>query len=325
MSFRVVKLFIIFQILLVIYFLVYFTIIFAKNTSATHRLTLKIQEKESLKHGSLIKNENLNKTQNQKELDLKEKNGKGIRIFCMIFARPNIFSNDQVILLFQYLLVLIDEFKATVINNTWGKDCDKHFFIVKLDSNLNSNISQEINYPLPILQPAKFDNEAYKRLTDKVFRTFQDVYLRYHDFDWYLKADDDTFILVDNLKSFLKTKNPSMPITFGYDYKLFVNSGGGYHSGGAGYVLSNLALKRIGSKLISNYTFCLNTRNEDIDIAQCLRKLNVKPGKSIDKKGRERFHAYSIDTHYYGRYPADFLRYVENCIKKVSIIKLVLF
>jgi hypothetical protein len=134
-------------------------------------------------------------------------------------------------------------------------------------------------------------------------------------------------MFIDNLKSFLKNKNASEPITYGYDYKLFVKPV--FHSGGAGYVLSNEALKRIGSKLASNNSFCENTRNEDVDIARCLRKLNVLPGKSVDTKGRERFHAYSIDSHFYGNYPGgqDILRYTENCIKTVSLIqkKIILF
>ncbi len=174
---------------------------------------------------------------------------------------------------------------------------------------------------MPILQPSNFYNETYHRLTDKVFKTLIDVYLKYDYFDWYIKADDDTLIFIDNLKSFLKNKNVSEPITYGYDYKLFVKPV--FHSGGAGYVLSNEALKRIGSKLVSNNSFCENTNYEDIDVASCLRKLDVLPGKSIDTKGRERFHAYSIDTHYYGNYPGglDILRYSENCIKKVRLIQ----
>ena len=45
---------------------------------------------------SLLKNENTEKIQYKKIFE--EKSGNNIRIFCMIFSRPNIFSTDQVII-----------------------------------------------------------------------------------------------------------------------------------------------------------------------------------------------------------------------------------
>ena len=56
------------------------------------------------------------------------------------------------------------------------------------------------------------------------------VFDKFNDYDWYLKADDDTYIFMDNLRDFLKTKNSSSPVTFGYDFKTDVPYG--YHSGG---------------------------------------------------------------------------------------------
>jgi glycoprotein-N-acetylgalactosamine 3-beta-galactosyltransferase len=204
------------------------------------------------------------------------------------------------------------------INRTWAKDCDKYFFITKFENNsktTTNNISYEYTEPFPILQPAFHDAELYTKLTDKVYKTLRDVYLRYNDYDWYLKADDDTFIFVDNLRSFLSNKNSSKPVTYGYDFKMFVEKG--YHSGGAGYVLSNEAVRRIGSKLASDYKFCPNSGTEDVDIATCLRKLLVYPDKSIDAGGRERFHPFSIKTHFNGNFPIGFDAYSANKIKKV--------
>jgi hypothetical protein len=75
----------------------------------------------------------------------------------------------------------------------------------------------------------------------------------------------------------------------------------GYPSGGAGYVLSNQALSRIGSSLRTNNKFCKITRSgEDLDVAICLRKLQVYPNKSIDDEGRERFHPLSLTSHFDG-------------------------
>jgi glycoprotein-N-acetylgalactosamine 3-beta-galactosyltransferase len=152
------------------------------------------------------------------------------------------------------------------------------------------------NYEYNILQPPGLNEtlNKYKRLTDKVFLTFKYLYKRYNYYDWYLKADDDTWIFVDNLRKFLANKNASTPVTYGYDFKVIVENG--YHSGGAGYVLSNEALNRIGNALNNNYSFCQNTGTEDVDVARCLRKLKVYKNSSLDDLGRERFHPLNIQV-----------------------------
>ena len=45
------------------------------------------------------------------------------------------------------------------------------------------------------------------------------------NYDWYLRADDDTFIFFENLKSFLRDKNQKSPVTYGFDFKLLVEGG----------------------------------------------------------------------------------------------------
>jgi hypothetical protein len=52
------------------------------------------------------------------------------------------------------------------------------------------------------------------------------------DADWFLKVDDDTYIVVDNLRSFLHSHSPAEPVYFGCKLKPFVEQG--YMSGGAG-------------------------------------------------------------------------------------------
>jgi len=218
-----------------------------------------------------------------------------VRIFCMILTiKANI------------------ETKAKTINRTWAKDCDKYYFIAKLSEDTNqTNLYSD---PLPILEPADFVQEVYGKLTDKVYRTFKELYLNHNEYDWYLKADDDTFIFTDNLRDFLQDKNASAPVTFGYDFKVIVPNG--YHSGGAGYLLSNEALMRIGRQLNESFESCVNTGTEDVDVAQTLRQLGVYPNKSIDDQDKERFHPLDVGTHLHGGFPDWMYQYASNPIQK---------
>ena len=77
----------------------------------------------------------------------------------------------------------------------------------------------------------------------KTQQAFKYVYENhFDDADWFLKADDDTYVVVDNLRSFVADKDPADPVYFGFNFKVNVRQG--YMSGGAGYVLSKEAVRR---------------------------------------------------------------------------------
>jgi glycoprotein-N-acetylgalactosamine 3-beta-galactosyltransferase len=176
---------------------------------------------------------------------------------------------------------------------------------------MNLNESIEISHPLPIIQPAGFLKEEYLKLSDKVFSAFRHVYKHYNDYKWYLKADDDTFVFVDNLKHFLQTKDPDGNLTYGYNYKE------DYHAG-AGYVLGNKAMRSFGKVLDENITQCSNSGYEDQDVSGCLRMLNVSMGKSLDDLNRERFHVFPAETCLNGTYEEWFYGWSQNNVTGVS-------
>ena len=140
--------------------------------------------------------------------------------------------------------------------------------------------------------------------------------MKHQNYDWYLKADDDSFIHVDNMRTFLGAKDSNMPVTFGYDFKPLVEKG--YHSGG-GYVLSRRAFHFLGYELAKQKPICANSGVEDVDVARCLRKLHVYPNKSLDEKERERFHMFSIDDYFRSSLPEWIHAWSSNGVKMVIL------
>jgi len=233
------------------------------------------------------------------------------KLFCIILTKKTNLFND-----------------THLIYKAWARKCDNFRFITTLPDELITKKSDSqkgievriYNNLIHLLQPPGYIHDKYEKLTDKVYLTFKYLHEnKYNDYEWYLKADDDTFIFIDNLRKFLSKKDSSKPVTYGYDFKEEVLDG--YHSGGAGYVLSKNSFNRIGSALKFNFSFCPNTGVEDVDIARCLRKLDVYPNKSIDDFNRERFHLFNISMHYYGYFETRFswvLKYSKNGLRKVN-------
>ncbi len=201
------------------------------------------------------------------------KNLNSPRIFCMIIT-TNENLNDR----------------AKAVYESWANRCDNYAFTTILP-NMHQYILYHLFTKLNILHPKEYTYESYGNLTYKVLYSFKDIYIRQPDYDWYLKADDDTFVFIDNLRSFLKEKNPNLPITYGYDLFMMTEDGPDYyHSGGAGYLLSKESLSRLGSKISENTNYCQNSGIEDVDIHKCLRSLGVYAGDSSDHLSRNRFH-----------------------------------
>lgn len=119
-----------------------------------------------------------------------------------------------------------------------------------------------------------------------------------NDFDWFLKTDDDTFIVMENLRYLLLKFDPKAPWYLGAPLKspgrpLFM-------SGGAGYLLSKTALKIFAENFSKNEkNFCNKNYGgpEDVNLAKCLKEIGVNFGDTRDEKGLNRFFPEKIDFH----------------------------
>ena len=115
-----------------------------------------------------------------------------------------------------------------------------------------------------------------------------------------MKADDDTYVIVENLRYMLEKYNSSQPIYFGCKFKPYVRQG--YMSGGAGYVLSKEALDRFVNRALADkeQVICKtrdHTGAEDVEMGKCLANVNVVAGDSRDAMGRGRFFPFVPEHH----------------------------
>uniref|UniRef100_A0A914UP70 N-acetylgalactosaminide beta-1,3-galactosyltransferase n=1 Tax=Plectus sambesii TaxID=2011161 RepID=A0A914UP70_9BILA len=112
-----------------------------------------------------------------------------------------------------------------------------------------------------------------------------------------MKADDDTYVIVENLRFMLLAYQPTEPIYFGCRFKLFMKQG--YMSGGAGYILSRAALRRFAEIGLHNHSLCSAEQrgDEDVKMGQCLEGVGVRAGDSRDAYGRHRMLPFWPEAH----------------------------
>ncbi|GFR68833.1 glycoprotein-N-acetylgalactosamine 3-beta-galactosyltransferase 1 [Elysia marginata] len=116
------------------------------------------------------------------------------------------------------------------------------------------------------------------------------------EFDWFLKSDDDTYIVMENLREMLRSYDPDSPVYFGYRFKPYTPQG--YMSGGAGYILSREALRRLVVNGILGKFCGPFTGVEDLDIGRCLYTVGVEAKDSLDNFGLERFHPLNFFAYF---------------------------
>ncbi|CAH8465496.1 unnamed protein product [Heterobilharzia americana] len=164
--------------------------------------------------------------------------------------------------------------KAVHVKNSWAKRCTKYLFMSSTNDSELLTVKLNLSYP-----------ESRKHLWSKMRTILRYVYQFRNDYDYFLKADDDTFVVMENLRSVLSRHNPSDPFMMGYHFPYITKNG--YFSGGAGYVLSREALKRIVEQAIDKHPDCptYDEDKEDVKMSMCGQPVGVKLYHIVDLNG----------------------------------------
>jgi glycoprotein-N-acetylgalactosamine 3-beta-galactosyltransferase len=176
------------------------------------------------------------------------------------------------------------------VNSTWLRRCDTQLF---MSSKAFPGDSRVINI---------VSEEGRNKLPFKTFKAFKYAFDNYlNESDWFMKADDDTYVFVENLKHALSAFDPNEPVYLGHHFRPHIRQG--YNSGGAGYVLSREALRRFGTTGYgqSSAKCTIESTDEDVELGRCMERLGVRLASTLDETGRSRFHGYQPSSHIGGK------------------------
>ncbi|KAF1785016.1 Fringe-like [Phytophthora cactorum] len=166
------------------------------------------------------------------------------------------------------------------IKRTWGRKCDKLLFMSDIE---------DLSVPtVQIVAPPLHETlwQKHREIVRLLVREYSE-----DQFDWVFKCDDDTFLIMENLKTYLNTPEIRAVSEDGpmLKVKQETKKDGGllYTPGGGGYAMNWAYLKKLEAAF--DEPFCLPNEvvPDDWAISFCMRHFGVIPLDTRDEK-RER-------------------------------------
>jgi len=162
--------------------------------------------------------------------------------------------------------------QADIIMDTWAKRCNKFIFFSTIADPTLPNIKDVV-----ILKETTSWTQLQEAM-NYVYRKHSD------DFDWILKANDNSYVVMENLRHLLYQYDTDWPLIIGQRFLAEDYMNGVF-------ALSRRATIRLIADAFPNKEFCGSEywHNGDIAIAQCCQRLNILKVDGIDNTGRGQF------------------------------------
>ena len=186
--------------------------------------------------------------------------------------------------------------RAVPVRATWARRCDGILFA--------SDFKDQF---LP--SEAFYNKTGREYVSFKMFTAWRYVYDRYiannnhgdhASFQWFVKADDDTFVVVENLRKLLTKMDHTKPHYMGRPLTTNKTIYHHHYVSGSMQIFSIEALRKLVTESMPYPDLCPSPRfkaNEDAFIGYCLHSVGVKIESGRDELKRNRFMLFSPWNH----------------------------
>ena len=193
-----------------------------------------------------------------------------------------------------------------MIASTYAPGCDKLVWVVDEASDAPESYA---NHEFFAVSLKRVQNATHRNIWEKVHSMYAKVYNEKltDEFDWFIKADDDSFIFTENMKGFLQYYDPNFPHYLGHTIRSRWKNENIVFNSGSCYVLSKASIKKIGPYLShlptldhkTGRSHCIDRvgAGEDPTTAICLAGLGIRAGNTLDHEMRERFTIFKPEDH----------------------------
>ena len=209
--------------------------------------------------------------------------------------------------------------KSVFVNKTWGVHCDILLFMTTVHKEGLNTVKLDLGAP-----------ESRQMLWRKAKAAWLHVYKNYRDkAEWFMRVDDDSYVMMDNLREYLLTMYSEDPHYIGRTLLMGGKEDRAFYSGGGGNILSQGGLVKFGDAVTENPLLFAqwDTFADDAEIAFTLAKAGIPTEDTRDEEGRHRFFPLGVDYErdlrkkddpgfWFFVYDPDFQEGLDCCSKK---------
>uniref|UniRef100_A0A0N4Z0V2 N-acetylgalactosaminide beta-1,3-galactosyltransferase n=1 Tax=Parastrongyloides trichosuri TaxID=131310 RepID=A0A0N4Z0V2_PARTI len=177
--------------------------------------------------------------------------------------------------------------KAIYQKNTWLKRCSNYIFSSGEEDEKTNTIKT-------------CDSNLHDDSFCKAKNTFKYVWKKYGSkYDWYAKFDDETYVIMENLRGYLINRNPNDPKFYGQRMNIpsdeFLESMN-YKNIGSGYLMSRSAMKLLVEKGFKDKCKNIPQSPDYVAVGKCFENLGITKSRTFESSTKYPFYPFTVPT-----------------------------